>query len=85
MIPLAWPSLTASSHAVLPRGRQIITGRDKKKLTVKFPLGGSAAAAGALVKQLGGDLVGYLFILQIPELDGRSKLDGVQTVILLEE
>ena len=46
--------------------------------------GGSAAAAGDLVKKLGGDLIGYLFILQIPELDGSSKLGGVQTVTLLD-
>jgi adenine phosphoribosyltransferase len=46
--------------------------------------GGSAAAAGSLVKQLGGDLIGYLFILEIPVLNGRSKLGGVKTVTLLE-
>ncbi|KAK0734186.1 phosphoribosyltransferase-like protein [Lasiosphaeria miniovina] len=46
--------------------------------------GGSAAAAGSLVKQLGGDLIGYLFILEIPFLKGRDKLDGVPTVTLLE-
>jgi len=46
--------------------------------------GGSAAAAGTLVKQLGGELIGYLFILEIPVLNGRSKLGGVQTVTLLE-
>ncbi|KAL2155064.1 hypothetical protein VTH82DRAFT_3740 [Thermothelomyces myriococcoides] len=46
--------------------------------------GGSAAAAGSLVKQLGGELMGYLFILEIPVLNGRSKLGGVQTVTLLE-
>ncbi|KAL2174763.1 phosphoribosyltransferase-like protein [Thermothelomyces heterothallicus CBS 202.75] len=46
--------------------------------------GGSAAAAGSLVRQLGGELIGYLFILEIPVLNGRSKLGGVQTVTLLE-
>lgn len=46
--------------------------------------GGSAAAAGSLVKQLGGELIGYLFILEIPFLNGRSKLDNVPTVTLLE-
>jgi len=46
--------------------------------------GGSAAAAGALVKQLGGDVIGYLFILEIPFLKGREKLGGVPTVTLLE-
>jgi adenine phosphoribosyltransferase len=46
--------------------------------------GGSAAAAGSLVKQLGGELVGYLFILEIPFLKGREKLGGVDTITLLE-
>ncbi|KAK3907000.1 phosphoribosyltransferase-like protein [Staphylotrichum tortipilum] len=46
--------------------------------------GGSAAAAGALVKQLGGNLIGYMFILEIPVLNGRSKLGGTKTVTLLE-
>lgn len=46
--------------------------------------GGSAAAAGKLVKQLGGDLIGYLFILEIPFLKGRDKLDGVSATTLLE-
>ncbi|KAL1635274.1 adenine phosphoribosyltransferase [Diplodia intermedia] len=38
--------------------------------------GGSAAAAGDLVKRLGGDLVGYLFILELDFLKGRDKLDA---------
>lgn len=46
--------------------------------------GGSAQAAGSLVKQLGGDLIGYLFILEIPFLKGRDKLGGLPTVTLLE-
>lgn len=47
--------------------------------------GGSAAAAGELVKQLGGSLIGYLFVLEIAFLKGREKLGGVPTVTLLEE
>lgn len=46
--------------------------------------GGSAAAAGELVKKLGGDLVGYLFILEISFLKGREKLDA-PVITLLEE
>jgi hypothetical protein len=46
--------------------------------------GGSAAAAGTLVNQLGGDLMGYLFILEIPFLKGREKLGGLPRVTLLE-
>ncbi|KAH0536579.1 hypothetical protein FGG08_006563 [Glutinoglossum americanum] len=38
--------------------------------------GGSAAAAGSLVNQLGGNLVGYVFILELDFLKGREKLDA---------
>ena len=47
--------------------------------------GGSAKAAADLVEQLGGTVVGYLFILEIPGLDGRQKLGGVPVSILLED
>lgn len=48
------------------------------------PTGGSAAAAGSLVNQLGGTLVGYLFIVEIPFLKGREKLDNIPVVTLLD-
>ncbi|KAK6340007.1 adenine phosphoribosyltransferase [Orbilia blumenaviensis] len=38
--------------------------------------GGSASAAGSLVRQLEGDLLGYLFILELDFLKGRDKLDA---------
>ena len=38
--------------------------------------GGSAAAAGSLVKKLGGTIVGYVFILELDFLKGREKLDA---------
>ncbi|CAK7237534.1 adenine phosphoribosyltransferase [Sporothrix bragantina] len=47
--------------------------------------GGSAAAAGELVRKLGGELVGYLFILEISFLKGREKLGDVPVITLLEE
>jgi adenine phosphoribosyltransferase len=50
-----------------------------------FFIGGSAAAAGELVKKLGGDLIGYLFILEISFLKGRDKLGGLPVVTLLDE
>lgn len=51
-----------------------------------FPLpGGSAKAAADLVKQLGGEIIGYLFILEIPGLNGREKLGDTKTLILLED
>ncbi|KAL2888756.1 Adenine phosphoribosyltransferase [Ceratocystis lukuohia] len=46
--------------------------------------GGSAEAAANLVRQLGGEVIGYLFILEITGLDGRKKLGDVPVSILLE-
>jgi len=41
--------------------------------------GGSAAAAAELVEELGGEVVGYSFILELEALNGRKKLtNGVQ-------
>ncbi|KAI9670247.1 MAG: adenine phosphoribosyltransferase [Alyxoria varia] len=48
--------------------------------------GGSAAAAGSLVKQSGGSLLGYLFILELDFLKGREKLDApVHTLLSGQE
>ncbi|KAL8963571.1 MAG: hypothetical protein Q9183_004994 [Haloplaca sp. 2 TL-2023] len=48
--------------------------------------GGSAAAAGSLVEKLGGQLLGYLFILELNFLKGRDKLDApVHTLLSGQE
>ena len=44
--------------------------------------GGSAAAAGSLVKKLGGTLLGYVFILELDFLQGRQKLDAGASTLL---
>ena len=44
--------------------------------------GGSAAAAGTLVKKLGGTLLGYVFILELDFLQGRTKLDAPTMTLL---
>jgi adenine phosphoribosyltransferase len=44
--------------------------------------GGSAAAAGTLVKGLGGSLLGYLFILELDFLKGRAKLNAPAYTLL---
>ena len=36
--------------------------------------GGTAAAVGNLVKQLGGNIVGYSFLIELTSLNGRDKL-----------
>jgi adenine phosphoribosyltransferase len=38
--------------------------------------GGTAAAAGQLVKQLGAELAGYAFLVELTFLKGRDKLQG---------
>lgn len=38
--------------------------------------GGSASAAGKLVKMAGGKTVEYLFVVGLPFLNGHKKLDG---------
>lgn len=38
--------------------------------------GGSAAAAGKLVRRLGGELLGYVFLKELAFLKGRDKLDA---------
>ncbi|PMD20923.1 adenine phosphoribosyltransferase 1 [Hyaloscypha hepaticicola] len=47
--------------------------------------GGSAEAAGNLVRQLGGDLIGYLFILELDFLKGRDKLDAPVVTLLRDD
>lgn len=47
--------------------------------------GGSAKAAADLVTQLKGEVMGFLFILEIPGLNGRDKLGGAPAHILLDD
>ncbi|KAG5916270.1 hypothetical protein E4U61_003837 [Claviceps capensis] len=47
--------------------------------------GGSAKAAADLVAQLKGQVMGYMFILEISGLNGRDKLGSKPTTILLDE
>jgi len=47
--------------------------------------GGSAEAAGKLVRQLKGNLIGYLFILELDFLKGRDKLDAPVVTLLRDD
>jgi len=46
--------------------------------------GGTAGATARLVQQLGGELVGFGFIVELRELNGRSQLPDVPIVSLVE-
>jgi len=45
--------------------------------------GGTADAAGRLVRSLGADLVGWSFLMEIAVLQGRSKLAGADVQAML--
>ncbi|WP_269605663.1 adenine phosphoribosyltransferase [Prochlorococcus marinus] len=38
--------------------------------------GGTACAAGKLIREAGGKLIGYIFLVELTELHGRIKLDS---------
>ena len=45
--------------------------------------GGTAAAAAKLVSQLGGDVIGAAFLIELGFLNGRERLDTLQTRALI--
>jgi adenine phosphoribosyltransferase len=47
--------------------------------------GGSAKAAADLVTQLKGNVMGFVFILEVPGLSGREKLAPHPSTILIED
>lgn len=46
--------------------------------------GGTAAAATQLVRQLGGEIAGAAFAVELSFLKGRDKLNGVEVVSLIQ-
>jgi adenine phosphoribosyltransferase len=46
--------------------------------------GGTAAAAAQLIRQLGGDVAGAAFALELNFLKGRLKLPGIDVFSLLQ-
>ena len=45
--------------------------------------GGTARAAGQLVRQHGAELVGFCFLIELERLGGRAKLDDARIEALL--
>ncbi len=62
-----------------------ISNLSSESLELTMVTGGSAEAAGKLVRQLGGDLIGYLFILELDFLKGRDKLDAPVITLLSDD
>ena len=66
--------------------QQNIIEKDSKILLFDDLLatGGTAGAAGNLIKKAGGNLIGYAFLIELTELKGRDNLDSnlfVETLI----
>lgn len=45
--------------------------------------GGTAAASVQMIRELGGELVGASFLIELEDLDGRRRLEGVEVRSLL--
>lgn len=67
-------------HDAIKQGQRVVVVDDI------IATGGSAAAAGELVRRLGGTLLGYVFMLELDFLKGRDKLDApVYTLLSSQE
>ncbi|MDZ7680347.1 MAG: hypothetical protein U5J63_01220 [Fodinibius sp.] len=50
--------------------------RESSSTTTLIATGGSAEAATQLVEELGGQVVGYSFIVELAALQGKDKLNS---------
>ncbi|MNV80984.1 Adenine phosphoribosyltransferase [compost metagenome] len=46
--------------------------------------GGTISTSISLVRQLGGNVAGTAFLIELSELNGRDKLDGINVVSLVK-
>ena len=79
------PGAVIAEHYTLEYGEAVVEVHDdaiaagEKILVVDDLLatGGTAEAGIKLVERLGGEIVGCAFIIDLPELGGRAKLDAL--------
>ncbi len=76
---LEYGDATLEMHSDAVKGKERILIVDDLLAT-----GGTAKAASELVNELGGDVVGFAFIIELKGLDGRSKLDSGEVISLIE-
>ncbi|WP_044640488.1 adenine phosphoribosyltransferase [Risungbinella massiliensis] len=70
-------ALAMHKDAILP-GQKVLIADDL------LATGGTIATTINLVKQLGGIPVGAAFMIELTYLDGRKKLDDIETVTLMQ-
>jgi adenine phosphoribosyltransferase len=62
---------------LIPRGARVVIHDDV------LATGGTVEAIRGLVEQLGGEVVGACFIIELAFLGGRDRLDGVEILSLI--
>jgi adenine phosphoribosyltransferase len=62
----------------LPKGSRVLIVDDL------IATGGTAAASGQLINQVGCELVGFAFAIELQDLAGRSKLPAVPIVTVVD-
>lgn len=70
-------SLEVHKDAIQP-GQRVLVADDL------IATGGTAAAVARLVKEMGGDLVGLAFLVELEFLRGRQKLQGMEVFSLIK-
>ena len=86
------PSQTVSASYELEYGADVLemhhdavaTGERVLIVDDLLATGGTAQATVSLLKQSGAQIVGLSFLIELTELDGRSKLDGEQVSAALQ-
>jgi len=68
--------LAVHSNAIRP-GQRVLIADDL------LATGGTIATTINLIRQLGGEVVGAAFLIELGYLDGRTKLDGIDTFSLV--
>jgi len=69
--------LAIHTDAILP-GQKVLIADDL------LATGGTIATSIHLIKQLGGDIVGSLFLIELGYLSGREKLSGIPVQSLIQ-
>ncbi|MNM87481.1 Adenine phosphoribosyltransferase [compost metagenome] len=70
-------TLAMHSDAIKP-GQNVLIADDL------LATGGTISTSINLVRQLGGNIVGTAFLIELSELNGRDKLDGINVVSLVK-
>lgn len=68
--------LAVHTDSVLP-GQNVLIADDL------LATGGTISTAVNLIRQLGGNVVGAAFLIELEQLEGRKKLPGIEVVSLL--